>query len=905
MGFFKKNSLRVSLLAAVASFGGLLFGYNTAVISGALPLVIKTWRLSAVDAGLVVSAVLVGAIFGAAVTGKVADFLGRRDVILVNAAIFALGAFLSGMAPSMWWLIGSRLITGVAIGSVSLAVPLYLAEISPPARRGVLVSFNQLAITLGILLAYLTDDFFIAHETGWRFMFTSGAALAMLFGLATLILPQSPSWLVLQEDEDEALASLVFLGRENPEEAISQIKEELSTEAPGDNWVELFTPQVRPALFLGIGLFFFQQFVGINAILYYAPRIFELTGALQRIGLDESILLGVANVLMTLVAILLVDRLGRRPLLNIGIIGMAVSLIILGISIFYHHPLLNMQGLVMGSLLLYIAGFAISLGTMGWLLISEIFPLRIRGLAMSIPTLSHWLFAAFVSFWFPGFVDRFGLPWLLWLYAAFAIAAWFYCRRYVPETKGLSLADIHKFWTDRAARAKASNLLYFVVATVAATGGVLFGLNAGIIAGVLLLLKEQWHLGPWGQGLAVSSLMVGALFGSAISGWAADILGRRYLIMGIAVLFVVGSFVNGLATSLTVLVAGRLLTGVAVGIVSLAVPLYITEIAPTEIRGALVSENHLALVGGILLSYLINFSFADFPDGWRYMFIVCAIPAVVMALGMLFLPESPRWMISQGKLNGARRMLRHLGMPADSEEILQIRDSLAKKEEKKFSDLLQPWMRPPLIIGFALMFFQQFTGINVVIYYAPTIFQGAGFSSTLGAIFPTLGVGFFNLIMTILSIRLVDRVGRRTMFSLGLVGLVASLTVLGGALLMVKSGEAAKWTVVVAILVYVSCYALSLGGVCGLIVSEIFPQNLRGLAMSVVIAGNYLFDIILSFTFPSVVGFIGLTATFWMYAVVGVLGLIFGRLYLPETGKHSLEEIEQHWREGKHPRTMR
>jgi MFS family permease len=604
----------------------------------------------------------------------------------------------------MWWLIASRVITGIAIGSVSLAVPLYLAEISSPARRGVLVSFNQLAITVGILLSYLIDAFFIKQETGWRYMFMSGAALAMLFGLATLFLPQTPPWLVLQDDEEEARASLTRLGLENPEEEIRRIKEELSAEAPGDTWVELFRPQVRPALFVGVGLFFFQQFVGINAILYYAPRIFEMTGALHRLGFDESILLGAVNVIMTLVAILLVDRLGRKPLLNIGNIGMAVSLIVMGISLYYQHPLLNLRWLIVGSLLLYIASFAVGLGAMCWLLISEIYPLRMRGLAMSIPTVSHWLFAALVSFWFPGFVDRFGLPWMLWLYAFFAIVAWFFCRRYVPETKGLSFKAIQELWFEWVERARQSNILYYVVATVAATGGMLFGLNAGIIAGVLLLLKEEWALGPWGQGLAVSSLMVGALFGSAISGWAADQLGRRYLILGIAVLFVVGSFANGLAPSPGYLIAGRLLTGVALGIVSLAVPLYITEIAPTEIRGALVSENQLALVAGILLSYLINFFFADFAEGWRYMFMVCAIPAVVLALGMLFLPESPRWLISRGKISGARRMLRRLGKPADSEEIVQIRESLATKTEKKFTDLLQPWMRPPLIIGFALFF---------------------------------------------------------------------------------------------------------------------------------------------------------------------------------------------------------
>ncbi|MEJ2069847.1 MAG: sugar porter family MFS transporter [Syntrophobacterales bacterium] len=905
MALSSKGPLRVFLVAAVASVGGLLFGYNTAVISEALPLLMKTWGLNAVNVGVVVSAVLVGAILGAAVTGRMADFLGRRDVIMVNAGFFALGAFLSGMAPSMGWLIGGRLITGMAIGSVSLTVPLYLAEISPPGNRGALVSFNQLAITIGILIAYLASQPLIEVENGWRHMFMLGATLALFFGIVTLFLPQSPYWMVLHDDEEEARAALSSLGITHHEEVIAHIKEELTAEAPGDSWVELFRPNVRPALFVGIGLFFFQQFVGINSILYYAPRIFELSGIPSGLAFWESDIMAVVNVLMTLVAIFLVDRVGRRPLLNIGIIGMAVSLAALGYTFFQAQSLWALHGLGIASLLIYIGCFALSLGTMGWLIIAEIYPLRIRGLAMSIPTVSHWLFNGIVSFWFPGFIERFGIAWLLWLYALIAVAAWFFCRRFVPETKGLSFKAIQDFWVKWAERTKESNILYYITATVAATGGMLFGLNTGVIAGVLLLIKEQWALGPVAQGLAVSSLTGGALLGSAISGWAADLFGRRYLIMGLAVIFVVGAFANGLAPSLGWLLAARFLTGIAVGTVSLVVPLYIAEIAPAKIRGALVTMNQLALVGGILISYLINAMFANVAEGWRSMFIACAIPGVVMALGMLFLPESPRWMINRGKISGARRMLRWLGVSDPAGEIDQIRESLAKKSENKLSALLQPWMRPPLIIGFILVFIEQFTGINAVIYYAPTIFQAAGFTSTLGAIFPTVGVGFFNLIITVLAMRVVDKVGRRTLFSLGLVGLVVSLAVLGSAIHLIESFWPAKWIVVGAVLVYVSCFAMGLGAVNGLIISEIYPQSLRGLAMSVVITANYLFDIVIGLTFPTIVSYIGMSFTLWIYALVGVGGLLFCRFYLPETGKHSLEEIETHWREGRHPRTLR
>lgn len=892
---------RMSLTAAIAACGGILFGYNTGVISGALPQIVKLWHLDPVADGLVASALLIGAVLGAALTGKLCDLLGRRDIIMANAGIFALGAFLSGQAPDIAWLIFGRILAGFAIGSVSLATPLYLAEISPTASRGRLISFFQLAITLGLLLSFIAGARFAANPEGWRDMFWAGAVVSLVFGVAVLFLPGSPCWMVEQNDEEEARAILARLGRHDPDAVIRECRRELENDL-GDSWLDLFKPDVRPALFTGVALFFLQQFVGINAILYYAPMALKYAGIEKEADVSLAMLgIGAVNVASTLAAMLLVDKVGRKPLLNVGILGMVLSLAAMGIG-----EMAGARVLAAIATPIYIACFAMGLGTMGWLLIAEIYPLRIRGLAMSFPCVAHWAFNGLMTFLFPSLLHVAGFGAMTLAFAAVGVAAWFFCRRFVPETRGRSFLEIRQEWIDRARRSGASNLLYQLIASVAATGGLLFGLNFGIVAGALLLIKTQWSLSPAQQGLVVSSITAGAAVGALLSGKASDRFGRRYLLMGMAAVFVVGAFGCGLAPGLEWLLAARFLTGVAVGVVGLTVPLYLSEIAPPSIRGGLVSVNHLALVTGVLLSYLINAVFAVDIEGWRSMFMVCAVPAVALGVGMLFLPESPRWMVVSGRLGGARRMLKRLSVDEPEREVRAIQASLNVQETGSWTELLRPSLRPPLLIGLAMVFFSQCTGVGAVVYYAPTIFRQIGFDSPLAAMFPAVGLGVVNLAMTAVSIHFVDRIGRRVLFVIGLVGVILTLGVIGAVLMAPASGEAVvRWVVVGSLVAYMACYALSLGAVCGLIVSEIFPLKIRGVAMSVVFTANYLFDLVVAQTFPSIVHAMGLSLTFWMYGLIAMTGLFFWRSYLPETRNRSLEEIEEHWSKRLHPRLMR
>lgn len=469
------------------------------------------------------------------------------------------------------------------------------------------------------------------------------------------------------------------------------------------------------------------------------------------------------------------------------------------------------------------------------------------------------------------------------------------------------------------------------IAAIAATGGLLFGFDTGVISGALLLIKAQFA--PPGalvmssglQEWIVSVVLIGAMTGAIISGRLTDYFGRKKIIIVTSVIFLLGSLVSGLAVSVGMIIAGRVIIGLAIGVASFAVPLYISEISPTRIRGALVSMNQLAITVGIFVSYLVDLGFAETHEGWRWMFLIGVVPAVVLGIGMLFLPDTPRWLISKNKEEQARMVLNKIIDPEGVEkEIRDVKEIVRseKADKAKFTDLLKPWLRPALIIGIGLMLFQQLTGINTVIYYAPTIFQIAGFEGNFAPIMATTLVGITNIVMTIVALYLLDRWGRKPLTYLGLTGMVVALIVLGVAFNQASAlGASLKWISVTSVLVYITFFAISLGPIAWLMISEIYPLKIRGIGMSVATFSNWLFNFIVATTFLTLTEALTIPGTeiinadgvananpagaFWLFAVIGVLGILFTYFYLPETKKHTLEAIEEHWRKGKKPRDLK
>jgi len=432
----------------------------------------------------------------------------------------------------------------------------------------------------------------------------------------------------------------------------------------------------------------------------------------------------------------------------------------------------------------------------------------------------------------------------------------------------------------------------FVVAAIAALAGLLFGYDTGVISGAILFIENQFHLSPEGKGLVVSGVLFGATFSSMVSGRVADFLGRKKVILTTAFIFTIGSIVCAVAPSVEVLVAGRIVLGLAIGVASFTAPLYISEISDKENRGALVGLNQLAIVIGILASYAVDFAFSK--EGlWQAMVGMGAVPAVILAIGMIWMPESPRWLVLNHKATDAAAVLKRIrGTDAVADEIAEISESL-HEEKASWSELFAPALRTGLIVGVGLGLFQQFTGINTVIYYAPSIFLMSGFTSNSVSIAATAGVGLVNVVMTLIGLIFIDRLGRRPLLIGGIIGMAISLAALAASFGLHLDGQTMKLVGVGSLMLYVASFAVSLGPVFWLMISEIYPLRIRGLAMGFATSIQWLGNLVVSFTFPILIDHLGPAPTFSIYAAVCLAAIIFSIFVVPETKGMSLEEIER------------
>jgi SP family arabinose:H+ symporter-like MFS transporter len=454
----KKSNTYLYLVCLVAALGGFLFGFDTAVISGTVSLVKHDFGLNANYEGWFVSCALLGCIIGVSISGKLSDKYGRKIVLILSAILFlasALGCMLSG---SFTTLIIFRLIGGLGIGVASMVSPLYISEFSPSRFRGMMVSLYQLALTVGIVLAYFSNAYLVNHSgysfgsdgmnkifsvEVWRAMLGLGALPAAIFLVSLLMVPESPRWLLLRGEEQKALEILTKIdGEDAAASEISAFKAVENEQSTG-SLKELFTPVYRKAMWIGLLLPFLSQVCGINAVIYYGPRILEQAGFTLNNALGGQVTIGLVNVLFTFVAIFTIDRWGRRPLLFVGIGGAVISLIVIG--------LLFAIGLTSGPwilifILAFIACFAFSFGPVCWVVIGEIFPNAIRGKAMALATLSLWIGNFFVGQLTPLMLEGLGSSWTFWLFAICCSPALWITWKLIPETKGRSLENIEAYW---------------------------------------------------------------------------------------------------------------------------------------------------------------------------------------------------------------------------------------------------------------------------------------------------------------------------------------------------------------------------------------------------------------------------------------------------------------------------
>jgi sugar porter (SP) family MFS transporter len=332
-------------------------------------------------------------------------------------------------------------------------------------------------------------------------------------------------------------------------------------------------------------------------------------------------------------------------------------------------------------------------------------------------------------------------------------------------------------------------------------------------------------------------------------------------------------------------------------------PLYISEIAPETIRGKLVSINQVALTSGIVISYLIDYAFSG-TQSWRWMFALAAVPASVFAAGLMLIPDSPRWLAARGRLDQARDVLKRIRSPEQAAVELKVIQHSVVQQKGRWSELLSPLLRPAMTVGVGLAIAQQITGINTIIYYAPTIFRFAGFASASAAILASVGIGLVNVIFTVVAMQLIDKVGRRPLLLISLAGMTLGIAVLGLAFMLPQLGSTLGWIAVISLTIYVGSFAVGLGPVFWLMLSEIYPLDVRGRAMSVGTLANWAANLMVALSFLTLTHTLGKPATFWLYGAISIGAWFFAFLLVPETKGKTLEQIEAHWRAGKHPRTL-
>jgi sugar porter (SP) family MFS transporter len=449
------------VVLAVVLFAGGLFGYDQGVISGALPGIKQTFSLSLLMVQVVTSWVTLGALVGSLVAGELGDRLGRKRAILIAGALFTFGAAIQWIAPSALFLVAGRFIIGAGVGIAAVSAPLYAAELAPAHIRGRFVSAYQLAITAGIFLAYLVNAQ-LSGGDNWRLMLGLAAFPGLALFLIALVAPESPRWLMSRNRRADAATETAKVQPDIDVTAqLASIEAAIQHDGHTASWAEIFSPTWRRPLLIAVGLAVFQQITGINAIIYYANQIFASAGFSTEVSRATVTLwaIGGVNVLSTFIAIAFIDKVGRRLLLLVGLIGMGVSLAVVGAAFEFIAPTSDAAaasgptpaGIVtVVALVIFIASFAFSLGPVTWTVINEIFPAQIRARGVALATAVNWGSAFLVSQFFLSLVDILGSTWTFWLLALFCALGWIWIYLRVPETRGLTLEKIQEMWTVKA-----------------------------------------------------------------------------------------------------------------------------------------------------------------------------------------------------------------------------------------------------------------------------------------------------------------------------------------------------------------------------------------------------------------------------------------------------------------------
>lgn len=472
---------------------------------------------------------------------------------------------------------------------------------------------------------------------------------------------------------------------------------------------------------------------------------------------------------------------------------------------------------------------------------------------------------------------------------------------------GLAAADGSTITDGSQKKLSFSQKTYLKLITLISTfGGLLYGYDTGVVNGALPFMsrEDQLNLTPFTQGLVTSSLLLGAAFGAIFGGRMSDRKGRRKTILSVAFVFLLATIGCAIAPNVEMMVLCRIVLGLAVGATSVTVPAFLAEMAPAERRGRLVTQNELMIVTGQLLAYTFNAglasSFGELAHVWRYMLVIATLPAVLLWLGMLIVPESPRWLASKGKRGEALHVLKQIRKEqrakAEFTEIEEALQAEGKMKKATFTDLKLPHVRKLVGIGIGIAMIQQLTGVNSIMYYGTEILKDAGFS-TEAALIGNIANGVISVIATFVGIALLDKVGRRPMLFTGMLGTSTSLLLIGLFSILLKDSDALPFIILGLTVVFLAFQQAAVSPVTWLMQSEMFPLHLRGFAMGITVFCLFMMNFLVGLLFPVLFDAFGLANTFFVFVGLGALSLLFIKRFVPETKGRTLEEIEQSFRQ--------
>ncbi|HDV6277053.1 TPA: sugar porter family MFS transporter [Staphylococcus pseudintermedius] len=425
---------------------------------------------------------------------------------------------------------------------------------------------------------------------------------------------------------------------------------------------------------------------------------------------------------------------------------------------------------------------------------------------------------------------------------------------------------------------------------IGALGGLLYGYDMGVISGALLYLKDDIPLNAYTEGLVVSSMLVGAIVGAGLSGPLSEKLGRRRLVFMISIVFIIGALILALAPTMEILVLGRVIIGLAVGGSTAIVPVYLSELAPTDARGSLSSLNQLMITIGILASYLVNYAFAPI-EGWRWMLGLAVVPSVILMIGVIFMPESPRWLLEKRGEKAAHDVMKLTYPASEIDHEIENMKKINQIADNTWTVLKSPWLLSTIIIGSVFALLQQLIGINAIIYYAPKIFATAGFGEST-AILSTVGIGVVNVLVTIFAISIIDKIDRKKLLVIGNIGMVASLLIMS-ALIWLIGVNSAAWIILLCLTTFIIFFGVSWGPVLWVMLPELFPMRARGAATGIAALVLSIGSLLVAQFFPVLTDVLQVQQVFLIFAVIGIIAMIFVIKFLPETRGRSLEQIEQ------------